>query len=331
MSEIIEHGDNGNTPSVQIGEDDSRVSMKVYQDVYHQITGRTEQVRKRYSENLLIEFSEIEQLHFKVMQLSDVHKVVARNELVSIFHEKERKEQFTSFDRFRLYNANASSPTISLVLKYNFSIIPAGLDRPQEYTITIRLSSRVAMIKQLDDEDAALVSGRIFSYLAGTIAEITVDYADYIIARGFLEAFDEWIRGCKSTFEPMWIKAIKSRSHLIPESFKIIAAVLVIFFTLRAVPEFFTKQVVPELMARFFIVYGGGLYLLTSLMRATGKIIESAIDGHMALSYLKLNKGDNKLIHDSSQRNQRVFFKFCLGCALTIILGAISSKIANLI
>jgi hypothetical protein len=114
MGAVIEHPDNGdsNIEVIRVGDTESRVPLKVYQDIYHQVTGRTEQVRKRYSDNLLVEFAELEQLHFKIQQLCDVHKIIACNETISVFHEKERKEQFTSFERFRAYNANAASPTL---------------------------------------------------------------------------------------------------------------------------------------------------------------------------------------------------------------------------
>lgn len=96
MGELIEHSDNGdgNIEVIRVGDAGSPVSLKVYQDVYHQVTGRTEQIRKRYSDHLLVEFSEIEQLHIKIQQLCDMHKIVACNEVISVFHEKERKEQF---------------------------------------------------------------------------------------------------------------------------------------------------------------------------------------------------------------------------------------------
>ena len=80
MSEIVEHRDQGSGRILRVGDTNSSVSVKVYQDIYHQITGRTEQIRKRYSDNLLIEFPELEQLHIKVMQLCDVHNVVASND-----------------------------------------------------------------------------------------------------------------------------------------------------------------------------------------------------------------------------------------------------------
>lgn len=62
MGEVIEHRDAGGS-SVRVGDGESCVPVKVYQDVYHQVTGRTEEIRKRYSDNLLIDFSELEQLH----------------------------------------------------------------------------------------------------------------------------------------------------------------------------------------------------------------------------------------------------------------------------
>lgn len=205
MGEIIEHDDNGSAPPIRVGESGALVSAKVYQDIYHQVTGRTEQIRKRYSQNLLIEFSEIEQLHHKINQLCDVYNIIARNETVSVFHHKERKEQFTSFERFRTYNANASSPSVNVVLKYNFSIVPAGLDRPQEYVVTVRLTSRVAMLEQMESEAPPFMRGRVFGFFTGNTAEVTVEYADYIIARGFLEAFDEWISGCRDEPDVHWV------------------------------------------------------------------------------------------------------------------------------
>jgi len=331
VGEIIEHGDNGNPPSVRVGESSSLVSVKVYQDVYHQVTGRTEQIRKRYSQNLLIELSEIEQLHHKIMQLCDVHKIVARNEIVSVFHEKERKEQFTSFERFRAYNSNAPSPTVNVVLKYNFSIIPAGLDKPQEYVVTIRLTSRVAMLQQIESEAPPFVRGRVFGFMAGNTAEVTVDYADYIVARGFLEAFDEWVRGCKSEPDVSWITLLQHWSHQIPKAAKLIAATATMVFALQASPAFITSATDPQIWARFLILFGGGFYLITSLAGTAGSMIEDAIDSFTVISYLNLNKGDRKLIDGFSKRKARVRLKFILGCVLTLVLGFASSQIAEII
>jgi hypothetical protein len=332
MGDIIEHGENGNNQTVRVGDSESQVSIKVYQDIYHQVTGRTEQIRKRYSENLLIEFSEIEQLHYKIMQLSDVHHVVAHNEIVSIFHDKERKEQFTSFERFRVYNANATSPSVSLVLKYNFSIKPAGLERAQEYIITVRLTSRVAICKQIDEDVPSFARGRMISYMTDNTGEITIDYADYIIARGFLEAFEEWIRGCKTTPSSALLKRLQRWSHIIPHAGRSIAAGLTMMFALRAIPELVSSApAMAEMWARFFIIYSGGAYLLITFMGAIGGVIEESIDSYPVLSYLKLNKGDEKLIAEFTKRSERAVLKFIGSSFVVIILGIISAKLDKLI
>ncbi|MCZ8158768.1 MAG: hypothetical protein O9256_02620 [Rhizobiaceae bacterium] len=237
MNDILEHP-NGHEPErniVRVGEHEQPVSLKVYQDIYHQVTGRTEQIRKRVFENLLLEFSDIEQLHHKVMQLCDVHRVVARSESVTIFHNKERKEQFTSFARFQAYNANAASPCVSLVLKYNFSIVPAGLQKPQEYSVAFRLTSRVGLIEQEEEEAPPFLRGdAYFGYVHESTAEATVEYADYVIARGFLEAFDEWVVGCKSIATSKWLNFWRRHSHWIPLAARMAVSAVLTFYCWHA-------------------------------------------------------------------------------------------------
>lgn len=333
MGNLIEHSDNGdgNVEVIRIGDSGSPVSLKVYQDIYHQVTGRTEQIRKRYSDNLLVEFPEIEQLHFKVQQLCDVHKIVACNEVISVFHEKERKEQFTSFERFRAYNTNAASPTVSLVLKYNFSIIPAGLERPQEYAVSIRLTSRVAMLKQIEEEAPPFVRGHLAGFVTLNTAEVTIDYADYVIARGFLEAFDEWIRGCKKIPPVAWLDPIRRWSTSIPGIAKVAAGALITWFAFQSVPTYFAATPQPAIWARFFVVYAGGALILVPLMGAIGALIEEAIDGYPVLSYLKLNKGDSNLIEEFASRKRSVIFKLFISAASTVVLGIISAKLEKLL
>jgi len=331
MGQLIEHSDETDPQVVRVGDRESKVSIKVYQDIYHQITGRTEQVRKRYSNSLLIEFSDIEQLHYKIMQLCDIHKVIASNEVVSIFHEQERKEQFTSFDRFRAYNSNASSPSLNVVLKYNFSIIPAGIERPQEYVVTIKLISRVAMLQQIEADLPSFVTRRLVGFGSSITAEITVDYADYIIARGFLSAFEEWINGCKSTPESAWLIAVKKWSYLLPNTISTLISILIIYFALASVPDYFGGSSDLTMHSRFFIVFSGGFFIVVSLMRSVGRLIEESIDSYLDLSYLKLNKGDVKLIDDFGGRQRRILWKFIGGCLLSVLLGFTASQLAEII
>lgn len=331
MGTIIEHGDSGNGDVLRVGDTSAPVSLKVYQDIYHQITGRTEQIRKRYSDNILMEFPELEQLHHKIAQLCDVHHVIAQNESISVFHDKERKEQFTSFERFRTYNSNTANPTVSVVLKYNFSIIPAGIKKPQEYVVTVRLSSRVAMLQQAEEDAPPFMRGRVISFLSDNTAEITVEYADYVVARGFLEAFDEWIRGCKSAPKVKWLRRLQRWSHLVPSLFRTLMVLVITWFALGDLPEFFKENSVPESWAKFLVTYAGAAYILVSLSNSVGHLLEEAIDTYPTLSYLKLNRGDAKVIDEFEGRKNSSIIKLISGAVFSIVLGIISSKLEKLL
>ena len=334
MTELVEHSNNGRGDGdvVCVGDGDRPVSLKVYQDIYHQVTGRTEQIRKRQFDNLLLEYTDIEQLHHKVMQLCDVHRVIAKNETVSVFHDKERKEQFTSFARFQAYNANATSPCVSVVLKYNFSLIPAGLEKPQEYVVSFRLTSRVALLDQLDDEAPPFLrGGAYFGYVHESTAEVTVDYVDYVIARGFLEAFDEWVKGCKSIPQNELLNFGRRHSHWIPLVARIAIVAMLTWFFWQAAAVLAQSKASPEQWARLGFLYVGGGFVFVSLVSTAASFIERAIDGYPELSYLKLNRGDTKLIQSFSDRRKGVIWRFVGGSLVSIALGILSSKLEKLL
>jgi hypothetical protein len=328
MSELIEYNDKENV--IIIGNEQSPISLKVYQDIYHQITGRTEKISQRYSDNILLDFSEIEQLHYKIMQLCDVHTVIANNEIISVFHEKERKEEFTSFEIFKKYNSNATKPTISVVLRYNFSIILPDRKQPQEYIITIKLISRVTMLQAMEEDIPPFLRGRLVGFADQHTAEVSVEYADYIVARSYLEAFDEWIEGCNSKPNNKIIDLAQAYSYFIPKALKLLMSSVLIYYCLQSVPTFLANTS-PQDWGRFFVIFGGAFYFVVAISETSGRIIEKSIDSIQLMSYLKLNKGDEKLISKFSDRNKSTIFRFIGGCVLTIILGIISSELSVLI
>lgn len=330
MVDIIEHSNNGqgNGDVVRVGDGEQQVSLKVYQDIYHQVTGRTEQIRKRQFDNLLLEFTDIEQLHHKVMQLCDVHRVVARNETISVFHDRERKEQFTSFARFQAYNSNSTSPCVSIVLKYNFSLIPAGIEKPQEYVVLFRLTSRVALVDQLDDEAPPFLrGGAYFGYVHESTAEVTVDYVDYVIARGFLEAFDEWVKGCKSVPQNKLLNFARRHSHWIPLIARLSIVSLLTWYCWQAVSVLAQSNATPDRWAKLGLIYIGGGFIFASLISAAASFIERAIDSYPELSYIKLNRGDEKLVESFSKRRSGAIWRFIWGSLVSIVLGVLSSRI----
>ncbi len=254
MSDIIEHGSN-DPEAVRIQTSSSSdVSLKVYQDIYHQITGKTEEIRQSFKDSILIQYSDIEQLHTKITQLFDVHHVVAFNEAISLYYEKDRKEQYASFDKFKAFNANGTSPVSNIEIKYSISIIPAKLSKPQEYTITIRLSSRVTQIKQLKEESPSFFAGPFVFMIASETAQIKIEYVDYVIARGFLEAFKEWVDGCKKSKSNKLVIFCQKYSHLIPFIGKLIIAIVYGYFIYYSIDPIIGKDPSLVVFSKFLVV-----------------------------------------------------------------------------
>lgn len=329
MSAVIDNAGDGED-LVSVGEN-SPVSMKVYQAVYNQLTGRTETLSQKFKENLLIDFDEIQQLHHKVAQMCDVHNVIAQNLVITVLHDEERKEQFTSWDRFAAYNAGSASPTANVILKYNFSIMPAGISRPQEYVVTVRLTSRAAALRDFEKEAPHFMQGRFVSFLTEVApVDLKVEYVDYVIARGFNEAVAEWVKGCSSVPPNRFLKFAQRWTHLMPGSLRTLTLLAYGSVALYYLPAYFSGGD-SLAQARFVLLFTIATLVTRTAAGFIGMFIDQLVHCYPVMSYLKLNRGDAKMIEQFESRKKSVLFRAVLAAVSTIALGVISAKLERLV
>src|SRR5437868_5251977 len=108
---------------VELGETAAPVSMKVIQSIYNELTGKTESLDRFYESPFQVRFADFEQLDHKMRQCCEQYDVKALNVNVTVYHENDTSETFSSFERFRLYNTSNTHPVQSVVLKYNLLIL----------------------------------------------------------------------------------------------------------------------------------------------------------------------------------------------------------------
>ncbi|ELY5817630.1 hypothetical protein ACOZZ4_000613 [Cronobacter dublinensis] len=309
---------------------DMDVKLKMYQEAYHHITGKTEKISFKSSADLLIDFDELNQIHHKIMQLCGVHNIIAKTESITIFHTKERKENFTSFERFKIYNKSITSPTLTALLEYNFSILPAGSRNPQQYKVTIRLNSRVALMKQMKEEAPPFMSGRLFGFMYGPTANISVEYADYVIARSFVEAMQEWVDGCKKSASKLKVlQLLQGVSHHIPGVVSFLNGIILTCFFIKNIPVVLNLHSSYLEVLQYGILFFSSFMLTSKIATFLGRNIESVIDRYSPLSYVSLNKGDERVIDDYKKEKSRNVVSFLFSIASTVFLGVVSSLIAN--
>ncbi|MCW0319933.1 hypothetical protein [Pantoea dispersa] len=333
MSVIIDNQNDGQNlrGAVPINRDIDK-SLKVYQEIYQHITGRTEKITQKCSDNLIIDLSEVKLTHSKINQLCNVHNIVVRNESVTVFHTKERKEQFTEFRQFELYSSATTSPTINVILKYNFAILPVGGQIPNQYVVTVKLTSKLAMQQQMEEEAPPFIRGRFISFMISDAAEISIEYADYIVARSFIDAFNEWANGCKRSVTGSELpQRFQLISHFIPTVMRYSFAFLILTLGYLYIGSYLKDAASFEDKAHFFMLFFAAFFMIPEVARMIGSNIERAIDNYVPPSYLLLNKGDERLLDDYKRRNKKNVRNAILNAIIAIILGIASSRIDKLL
>src|SRR5690606_8611321 len=126
-------------------ERQTNVSIQVLQNVYHQLTAKTEDVSKAYDEPFQLELKDLEQHDHRVNQCCEQYYLASSNCSVKVFYTSDTQETFSSFAKFRLFNAGSTSSVESVLLTYNFLIILPKLKKPQAYTLSIRIASPIAI------------------------------------------------------------------------------------------------------------------------------------------------------------------------------------------
>ncbi|MBS4155031.1 hypothetical protein [Cobetia sp. MC34] len=99
---------------------------------------------------------------------------------------------------------------------------------------------------------------------------------------------------------------------------------------LKAIP-LLTAGASLEELAKSALILSTGFYVLVLLAGVVGKWTESSIDNIHQLSYLKINKGDAKLIENFSDRNRTSLYKFVIGAFFSFGLSVMASKLSMLI
>lgn len=128
------------------------VSLQVIQNIYHELTGKAEDVSKYYSESFQFVHADYEQLHHRISQCCEQYNIKASNCSIKVYYINDTQETFSSFERFKHFNVGSSSSVESVLLKYNFLIILPKLNQPQSYTLSVRTASRVSIEKKMRED-----------------------------------------------------------------------------------------------------------------------------------------------------------------------------------
>jgi hypothetical protein len=321
---------NEETVMVSSGNADVPVSFQVLQDIYNEITGKTEEIENTYKIKYKIKFEDIEQLYIKIQQLFEQYNIKSNNCSVTIFFIKGSKEVFSSFERFKLLNTSTLNETERIYLKFNFMIILPKTKRIQRYEIKVNLSSSIAVGKRINEE--MMPSSKLFRFVVGNTAQVSINYVDYLVARNFMDTIDEWLKCLPANKTPKIRKYISRKSHLFPIFLKNIFFLLSVYL-LWIKFDFFIPIGSTDLhiFTQFLIIALPFTYFSLRFGWSIGSFTENAIDDHQPLSFICLTRGDETLIEETETKNKKRLLKAVFGLFIAFVIGILASVVANTI
>jgi uncharacterized membrane protein len=327
MSGEIVDQNNDETGIVSVA--DQPVSMKVIQSIYNEITGKTEKIGRSLSDDHDIDLGALKQLNHKINQMLEQYNVVGKNCSVTLYHVDDCKNQYSSFERFELYDSSSMSPCENIQLEYNFLIVLPETKQPQSYKITVNLHSRVALKKKVESEHG--MSRRIIRIIARRTGQYDIEYVDYTVARNFQTAIDQWYSSVVKGKENKIVQFLQDKSEHFNSIFRILTVAILSFAIFKNVESLIGE--LPTLQSVFLAgVFSFSLiYLLGMIAFKLGSFTERSIDGHQAISGLRLNIGDKNAFESFGNSNSKSLKSAVWSTVLVVVINVFSTYLSSLL
>jgi len=324
---IIKSSPSG-SPTGIVTRDGHVISAEACQDMFQYFTRPKTSLSKDYSENVKLNFEEIEHLNSMIGQTLHGENIVALNSSVIVIHKDKSKSVFESFDAFRGYVTGGSSPTRLVILIYKYLLSSPSTDQVQSYEIKIELNSKLAYYELMNEDKLPSEMKSLLIRVMSTV-ELEIKYEDYLKAKVIVDLVDNWVSGCPNSddWSTDFIKSLQNNSRVFSALFSCIAVLCLMFYLKNDISEFIPKDSPAENYAIFLLQVLGLSYLIIMIARGVGKLVENFLDFYPFLSYIEINKGDTKLISKRKGTITAVILKI-VG---TIIVGAMGSYVMAVI
>ena len=307
---------------------DDAEHFKIAQAIYSAATGKTEKLSKSYSKNYMIRRPDLQQLHSKCQQACSQWNVLQKSSSITIQHIDENKEQFSSFERFDVYDASKTAPIESIVYEFNILVALKGVPKPQNYKATVRIISRMAMLKRMEEDQAPPGLIRFFGSAA---IVVEIEYVDYVIARNILGMIDSWALEVEQNSTLSFCRYLQRVSHWIPTISQVAIILISVLSLAKVTNAALSQNATPPEIVRWLLFAGAGLWVAGIFAKAIGRLIERSVDNVVELSAIVINKGDERLLERFGTKNRWTIIKGCFGIAIVVIQGVFTDTLTNLI
>ncbi|CAE78491.1 hypothetical protein AB1A81_02370 [Bdellovibrio bacteriovorus] len=297
--------------------------------MYHEITGKTQEITKIHNAPIQISIKDIQTLHFKIQQSFDQYHVRLENSSFKLFFVDDNQVTFDSLDKLIEQGRASDSSLESLLITYNFGIILPKHNKLQTYNLSIRLISRVGSHNKLKSQDFPFPAKYLM--FAGSTAIFSIKYIDYSVAKYIQNVFDGWFDSTKKARSSKTYKFISSKSENAPLITRVLLSTMAVLFTVAAVPSALSTTSTPVDLAKFLIVAFSFIALFGIGGLVLGRSIENSIDDWAELSFVEITEKDKRMIEEAQDYYRNSKIKLLLGIISTILLSLVGNYIWSIL
>ena len=296
--------------------------MQQLQQIYAELTGKAESLSKYYDDPIRVGYDDIEQLHHRILQTWEQYNVVSSNCTFTFYYLKNTKDQFNSFERLKLQISSGADPVESALIKYDVLLILPNVTKPQNYSISVRLVSRLALEKRM--REIPFTFPRFIRMMANHTGSLEFTYVDYSVARAFVATIDEWFQTIPRSNENKIMKALQNYSHWIPRLVRLVTVAVSVGGMSEIMPHFIHEKDSDFLHFGLFSMWAGlAVYAAYLLAGWSARFAEISVDSWTNVSYIKLNRADELEVAKSKEANRNHILKGGLG-----LVGAVCVNVA---
>ena len=289
-----------------------QIEWQKTQEIFHSITGKKDNLEKRFEQKIQCSFNDIEQLHYQLEQAAATHHLLMQSYNIKLTYTDNSAHTFPTFESFSKKASSSSRATKMVTL---------------EYRIVLDVVSAASIYKEfLDDMKNRIRPPVQISIFTG---RLEIYFVDYVIGQHFQTVVSNWFESLKIYSQPRLTLMLHSISKHADTIFRTLLTVLVCYILTK------NSDNLGKLLTTFplFIIGTASLLIIRDFSNDINRFFCISVWRLWPISYIDLNTADKKLIkeiEDSNKRNWINIFANFLGLlALAVLANYISKIIFN--
>jgi len=301
------------------------------QSIYHAVTGKTETMSDSLMGNVIINRNNIDELYLSIQDLLSVHKLECKpTTTIIVKYNNSKSVTYSSWERYKSLFTTNNDITSELIIKIECLLDIPGTVQPQRCVINISLDSSLPVLAsdKLKNELAEDLSLFFFLRNDWRAGYISIDFVDFIIAKGIISTFKEWFDNLDKAPERKITKLFLKHQVLVRNCIRnsgIIGVAALIITT-----SFTHKGLDINLLARLigicFIIYSLFSIFSNKIEESVFKTIISGMI-HTILLISDRDNAEYKKIVEKVPSGPVIIIKSLSSLILNISLGIVSSYI----